>query len=154
MQLSRRVFLKRSSFAGVNILALMYGAQCWAKWRSDQITHAETDIIIQRMLEGATADVSPNIVLRTPAIQHNPSVVPVSVETSIEKVRAISILVDAPTTPLAASFSFPNVPVSRVSTRIQLDQSTRVWALVEADKQFYISGNAVELQALELSRVR
>jgi len=152
MPTSRRVFLKYSTVAGVNTVALMHGVECWARWQSAQIEHGETDGVIQKLLKGEGAQVSEQIELKLPQKQTNAALVPVSVETSLLEVKAISILVDRPVEPLAASFSFPNGEVTRVATRLKLSQSSRVWALVNAGEQFFISNGSVTLNAFQLDK--
>jgi sulfur-oxidizing protein SoxY len=74
---------------------------------------------------------------KAPKIAENGAVVPITIDASkIDNVKSVSIIIEANSTPLAASFAFSGA-LGYVSTRVKMGKSSNVIALVETDKGLY-----------------
>lgn len=145
MRSDRRVFLKVSTVAGTASIALLCGKQCWASWEVFDFTHSQADKAMLDLLAGEGAIRSDRIQIDVPQHHQNKALVPVAVTTTLPEVRAISILIDSPFDPLAATFQLGARHVGRISTRLRLEQSSRIWAFVETESGYAVSDKPVVL---------
>ena len=81
---------------------------------------------------------SDQINFKVPDIAENGAVVPVSVSTTLDNVKSISLVVDANPNPLSATFRFMPGAVPDISTRIKMGKSSDIRALVETDSGLYM----------------
>ena len=145
MQASRRIFLRRITLAGGAILSLGNRGLCLAQWPAGSFEDSAVGGAIDALLQGAPALISDAVTIVTPEEHQNPALVPVSVTTRLRAVSVISLLSDSTELPLLADFAFNDHPINRISTRIRVEKSARVWAVVESEDQYYISRDFVQI---------
>ena len=135
----RRLFLQGILTGGAVLLgsALLRSPQAWAAWNEAAFTADSLDSALQGLYEGAEITESDRITLKAPDIAENGAVVPISVETDLENVESISIIVADNPSPLAAQFELPPDAVADVSTRIKMGKTSNVIAVVKADGKLY-----------------
>lgn len=88
---------------------------------------------------------SASIQLTAPAIAENGAFVPVTVSTTISRTEQIFVLVDKNPTMLAANFIFPEGTEGFITTRIKMNETANVIALVKADGKFYRAAREVKV---------
>ena len=84
--------------------------------------------------------------IKAPEIAENGAVVPVTVDTSIENVNKISILVDNNPSPLTSSYDInPNLE-AYVSTRVKMAKSSNIVAVVSTtDNQHFTASKKIKV---------
>ena len=85
------------------------------------------------------------ITLTAPEIAENGTVVPVSIETTLENVRSVSIVVKNNPRPLAVSFDIPAGTLPNVSCRIKMAEISPVLAVVRTDGGVYSATREVKV---------
>ena len=80
---------------------------------------------------------SDQVTMKIPEIAENGAVVPVTINTTLEGVESISIVVINNPTPLAASFTMAPRALPIISVRIKMGESSQVLALVKAGGNLY-----------------
>lgn len=103
---------------------------------------------VPTVIKGLGAEVienDPAIQIKAPEIAENGAVVPITVETSLADVSQIVILAAVNKFPLAADFRLtPSVP-AELSTRIKMNKSGKVVALVQAGGKLYTAEREVKV---------
>ena len=95
---------------------------------------------------GAAAHSASDLVeLKAPEIAENGAIVPVEVTSRVPGTQSIYLLVGKNQYPLAAVFDFLNGAEPFVSTRIKMNESARLTALVRADGRFYSATREVKV---------
>jgi sulfur-oxidizing protein SoxY len=103
----------------------------------------EADAI--KSLYGKAAEVSDKVKLDAPEIAENGAVVPISVSASMPDVTSISILVAENPNALAASYKIPAGTLPSVASRIKMQKTSNVIAVVEADGKLYSATKEVKV---------
>ena len=86
---------------------------------------------VLKLINATEAKPSSDIQLKAPEIAENGAVVPLTVSSTMAGVTGISIVVANNPTPLAATFTLPEVTKAEVSTRIKMAKTSEVIALVQ-----------------------
>ena len=94
---------------------------------------------------GKSVSTSDQVMLKVPEIAENGAVVPVTVSTSIEGVKSISLLVVDNPNPLSARFNLMPGVSAEISTRIKMGQSSDVVAVVETDSGVFTATKNVKV---------
>jgi sulfur-oxidizing protein SoxY len=100
---------------------------------------------VLKALGGATVTESKDIELTGPDIAENGAVVPVVVVSKLAGTRAMHILVEKNPNWLAASFTIPAGTEPSISTRIKMQQSANVIALVQANEHWFIGRKEIKV---------
>ena len=142
MQLSRRLFL-HGSVALAALMALpraLLAAWPEKAFASSAASGAMTELF-------GTDQVTPSsaITLNAPEIAENGAVVPVTVETTLENVQSVSIVVDKNPRPLAVSFEIPAGTLPNVACRIKMGQTSPVMAVVKTDSGLFSATKEVKV---------
>jgi len=143
MELSRRLFLQGSlALTALMALprALLAGAWPEKAFASEPASGAMSDLF-------ATAQPTPSsaITLTAPEIAENGAVVPISVETTLENVQSVSIVVEKNPRPLAVSFEVPPGTLPDVACRIKMGQTSPVMAVVKTDSGLFSASKEVKV---------
>ena len=85
------------------------------------------------------------ISLGAPEIAENGAVVPVSVETTLENVESVSIVVEKNPRPLAVSFEIPAGTLPDVACRIKMGETSNVLAVVKTDQGLFSASKEVKV---------
>ncbi len=103
------------------------------------------DNAMAALFEGKSVTASDQITLKVPDIAENGAVVPVTVSTTLEGVKSITLLVTENPNPLSARFNLTPDVSAKISTRIKMGQSSDVVAAVETDSGVFTSTKNVKV---------
>jgi sulfur-oxidizing protein SoxY len=139
---------------GTGLLALLAGAgglrpgaahaqaPAWNKAAFETHNMAET----MKALGGSEPAQSKDIVFfQTPDIAENGAVVPIGISSNIPKTESIAILIEKNPNMLAASFDIPADTEPTLSTRVKMNQTSNIYALVKADGKYYVASKEVKV---------
>jgi sulfur-oxidizing protein SoxY len=143
MQKAKRMMIK-SALALLALASLPRSlmAAAWPKLAFSQSTANEA---LTTFLGTDATIPSDKIDLKVPAIAENGGVVPVSVNTSLENVESISLVVMNNPRPLAASFEIPSGTLPKITTRIKMGQTSDVMAVVKTSNGVYSASGEVKV---------
>ena len=96
-------------------------------------------------LGAGTPESSSAVTLVAPDIAENGAVVPVNVTSTLPGTDAIALLVEKNPNPLAAYTSIPAGTEPYVASRVKMQESSRVVALVRANGKFFIASRDVKV---------
>ncbi len=141
----KRTFLKNTStllalplFSGVNF--------AFADWQKELFDHANVDDLISKLTSNQTANASDAIHIKAPEIAENGAVVPITVNTTIDNVNMISILVDNNPSPLTSSYDINPKIEAYVSTRVKMAKSSNIIALVStSDNHHFTASKSIKV---------
>jgi sulfur-oxidizing protein SoxY len=142
MQLSRRLFLG-GSVALAALLAMPRALL--AAWPAKAFASDGASGAMNELFGTDQATPSSAISLDAPEIAENGAVVPVTVETSLENVQSVSIVVEKNPRPLAISFDIPPGTLPNVACRIKMGQTSPVTAVVKTDSGLFSASKEVKV---------
>jgi sulfur-oxidizing protein SoxY len=117
-------------------------AEAWNKAAFD--THSLEDTM--KALGGGTPAPSKDIVFfSTPDIAENGAVVPIGITSNVPKTESIAILIEKNPNMLAAVFDVPSGTEPTLSTRIKMQQTSNVYALVKADGKYHVASKEIKV---------
>ena len=143
MQLSRRLFVRGSiALAALWAVprALLAGAWPDKAFASSAASEAMTELFGADQATDSSA-----ISLTAPEIAENGAVVPITVETTLENVQSVSIVVEKNPRPLAVSFEIPPGTLPDVACRIKMGQTSQVMAVVKTDSGLFSAAKEVKV---------
>ncbi len=147
--MKRRTLLKgtlAASAVGMAIGAgLLTPRAVLAAWPKDAFDAKSVDAAVSGLFGSAQLEGSDKIKIKVPDIAENGSVVPVSVETDMEGVEAISIVAEKNASPLTSSYNLGPGTEPFVATRIKLGATSSVIAVVKAGGKLYSTGKEVKV---------
>jgi sulfur-oxidizing protein SoxY len=143
MQLSRRLFLGGS--AALAALLAMPRALLAAAWPARAFASDNASTAMTELFGAGQATPSSAISLDAPEIAENGAVVPVTVETTLENVQSVSIVVEKNPRPLAISFDIPPGTLPNVACRIKMGQTSPVMAVVKTDSGLFSASKEVKV---------
>ena len=142
---SKRNFLIKSTC----LIALSFISSVnsvFAEWKESLFTHMDLNDLLSSLTNNNAPKESENIHIKAPEIAENGAVVPVSVNTSIEDVTSISIIVDNNPSPLTSSFNINSQLEAYVSTRVKMAKSSNIIALVSTkDNKFFTASKGIKV---------
>jgi sulfur-oxidizing protein SoxY len=142
MQLSRRLFLQGS----VALAALMALPRALlAAWPEKAFASSAASEAMTELFGTDQTTPSSAISLSAPEIAENGAVVPITVETTLDKVQSVSIVVDKNPRPLAISFEIPEGTLPNVACRIKMGQTSPVTAVVKTDSGLFSATKEVKV---------
>jgi sulfur-oxidizing protein SoxY len=113
-------------------------------WPKDAFD-AKHEADVFKLLYGKTAEVSDKITLDVPEIAENGAVVPVGIDTTLSKVKSISIIVPENPNPLIASYPIAEGTMLSVSSRIKMAKTSPVIAVIESDGKILMAAKTVKV---------
>ena len=117
-------------------------AEAWNKAAFETHSLDET----MKALGGSTPAASKDIVFfSTPDIAENGAVVPIGITSNVPKTESIAILIEKNPTMLAAVFDVPPGTEPTLSTRIKMQQTSNVYALVKADGKYHVASKEIKV---------
>lgn len=144
MHLERRDFL--TSLAAALAAVGMFRSQAATAAAIDQgALDAKTIEEALKALGAGTPESSSAVTLVAPDIAENGAVVPVNVTSTLPGTDAIALLVEKNPNPLAAYTSIPVGTEPYVASRVKMQESSRVVALVRANGKFFIASRDVKV---------
>jgi sulfur-oxidizing protein SoxY len=95
---------------------------------------------------GAAAAVESGLVeLKAPEIAENGAIVPVEISSRVPGTQSIYLFAEKNQYPLAAEFDFLSGAEPFISTRIKMNESARLIAVIKADGKFYSATRQVKV---------
>ena len=143
MPIGRRLFLQ-GSVAIASLLAVPRAILA-AVWPENAFGASAASQAITELYGTDQTTPSTAISLSAPEIAENGAVVPVSVETTLENVRSVSIVVENNPRPLAISFDIPPGTLPDVACRIKMGKTSQVMAVVQTDSGLYSASKEVKV---------
>jgi sulfur-oxidizing protein SoxY len=146
--MQRRTFMKGTLAASGVAVAVSAGllnpSAVLAAWPKSAFTAKSVDDALSGLGVSTTAT-SGDIQIKAPDIAENGAVVPVTVKTSIAGVTSIAILAAKNGSPLAANFNLKGSAQGMVATRIKMQKTSAVIAVVKAGGKAYSARKEVKV---------
>ncbi len=146
--MNRRLVLKSTLAASAVTVAAAAGllapGRVLAAYPKAAFSAKDSKTALMDALGSGNYQLSSDIKVKAPDIAENGAVVPVTVSTGISSVESISILSEANTTPLIASFNLVAAE-PYVSTRIKMGKTGNIVAVVKAGGRLYASKKEVKV---------
>jgi len=141
VDIKRRTFLKFTLMTsallalGTSLLKPKPALAAWPEdaFNSNSLESALRGLNIETLIE------SDDIKIQAPSTVENGAIVPISVQSNIENVNEIIILVEKNQQPLVGSYQIATNVETYVSTRIKMEKTSNVLALIQADDKTYIA---------------
>lgn len=145
----RRLILKGGVAAGAVGLAVSVGLlvprKVLASWPENIFMSESYDDVMKMVADGAPIEESPKVGLSMPDVAENGAQVPVEVETDIEGVERISLIVEKNPRPLAARFMLSPSCERFASIRLKVAESSAIIAAVHAGGKVYTAKKSVQV---------
>jgi len=146
--MQRRTFMKGtlavSSVAVAVSAGLLSPSTVLAAWPKSAFTAKSVPDALSGLGVSTTA-ASGDIKIKAPDIAENGAVVPVTVSTSIGGVTSIAILAEKNGSPLAANFNLKGSAKGFVATRIKMQKTSAVIAVVKAGGKAFSARKEVKV---------
>jgi sulfur-oxidizing protein SoxY len=145
---TRRQFLQSSG--EISLLALMAAAGMLPgfasaeEWNKAAFAAKSVDDVI-RLLGGSAPQQSDRVILNGPEIAENGAVVPLEISSSLPGVESIAILIEKNPNTLAASFAIPPGTLPEIQTRVKMNETCNVYALVKSDGRFFYAAKEIKV---------
>jgi len=143
MQAGRRLLLKAG--AALALLAALPKALLAAVWPQKAFLSTEGREALSALLGTDQTTPSDQITLKLPEIAENGAFVPVTIGTTLENVKSISIVVEKNPRPLVASFEMMPGVFPNISSRIKMAETSEVMAVVKTDTGIYSTSKSVRV---------
>ena len=138
------------SSGGISLLALMAAAGMLPgfasaeEWNKAAFEAKSVDDVI-RLLGGSAPQQSDRVILNGPEIAENGAVVPLEISSSLPGVQSIAILIEKNPNTLAASFAIPPGTLPEIQTRVKMNETCNVYALVKSDGRFFYAAKEIKV---------
>lgn len=143
MQHTKRLLIKGGlAFLALASLPVKLLASVWPRETFSATTAAGA---LKSLLGVDTTTPSDRINLKAPEIAENGAVVPVSINTSLENVESISIIVNNNPRPMAANFEIPPGTLPKIASRIKMGETSEVMAVVKTRDGVYSTSKEVKV---------
>jgi sulfur-oxidizing protein SoxY len=146
---SRRTGLRAAGslglYAALAAIGLFEGRAVSAQTFNATLFQAKNLNELIRMLGGASAASSKEILITAPDIAENGAVVPVTVRSQLPRTEQISLLVEKNPDPLAATFQLLEGVEPDLRMNVKMAQTSDVIALIKADGRFYVARREVNV---------
>ncbi len=149
MNEQRRLVLKAGG--GLSLLALAYasgllrpGAAFAEDWNKAAFEGKSLDEVLKAFGGSAPAE-SKAIEITAPDIAENGAVVPVTIESKLDKTEFISLMVEKNPNALSARFDIPAGTDPYVMVRVKMGQTSNLIALIKADGKYFLARKEVKV---------
>lgn len=143
MPIGRRLFL-HGTVAAASLLAVPRAILA-ALWPEKAFSASAASQAMIELFGTDQTTATTAISLTAPEVAENGAVVPVSVRTTLDNVRSVSIVVEKNPRPLAISFDIPPGTLPDVSCRIKMGQTSQVMAVVQSGSGLYSTSKEVRV---------
>lgn len=145
----RRLFLKIfatcSTLLATGIYGILKPLSALAGWNTDAFSANTEADAVARFFPDKTIMPDETINISVYDLVENGAVVPVKIETEKNDVDSITILVEHNPNPLIASFKLGRECSAFIATRIKMDKSSDIIAIVESQGNLYSARKFVEV---------
>ncbi len=108
-----------------------------ASWPGRAFAAHKLHTALNELLGTSDFEPSRRIQLSTPDIAENGGIVPVTVTTDLDGVESISLIASRNPRPLTSSYIIPPGTLAYVSTRIKMQETADIIAIVKAAAKYY-----------------
>jgi sulfur-oxidizing protein SoxY len=134
---------------GVGAIAALVGFRraLQPSWPEAAFTARDVEIALHELTGTAEADLIPSdqIKFAVPNIAENGAIIPVTVEADLEGVESIALFAARNPHPLTSSYVIPAGTLPYVSTRIKMQETADVIAVVKANGKCYSVAKRVKV---------
>lgn len=148
MKEGRRQFLKSSG--GISLLSLMAaagllpGIASAEAWNKAAFSAKSVDEVIS-LLGGSAPQQSDQVILNGPEIAENGAVVPLEISSNLPGAESIAILIEKNPNTLAASFTIPPGTLPDIQTRVKMNETCNVYAVVKSEGKFFYAVKEIKV---------
>ena len=147
----RRYFLKTLTTCASFVLACASGILkpiiAFAEWNTEAFSAITEKDAIELFFPDQNISTSDAIDIGAYDLVENGAVVPVKIKTDLPEIKTITILVEHNPNPLIANFNLSPGCEGFVATRIKMDQSSDIIAVVNSGGKLYSTRKFVEVLA-------
>jgi len=117
-------------------------AESWNKAAFETHSLDET----MKALGGSAPAASKDITFfSTPDIAENGALVPIGIASAIPNTQAIAVLIEKNPNTLSAVFDIPAGTEPNITTRVKMQQTSNVYAVVKADGRYYVASKEIKV---------
>lgn len=143
MRLPRRTLIKGS--LALLSLIILPRALLASVWPGQTFMQTRADEAMTELFGTHATTASDQINLKVPEIAENGAVVPVTIDTTLENVESISIVVKKNPRPMAATFEIPAGTLPKISSRIKMGQTSDVMAVIKTPNGLFSTSKQVKV---------
>ena len=143
----RRQLLQYIASSSLLLCELLKPITALAKWNQPAFSADHLQTAINLYFNNQTITPSDQIKIGINPIIENGAVVPIKIETSLAHPESITIFVEKNPNPLIANFDLAPVCAGFISTRIKVDQSSNVIAIVKANGEIFSQKTFIQVHA-------
>ena len=144
----RRLFLKSALATGTLGVAVSAGlltpSAVLASWPETAFKAAKSADAINALFGGAAAE-SDKVIVDVADVAENGAIVPVKIQTSLDKVENMTILVNENAAPLTASFNVQPEVDNEISIRVKVGKPSDIVGVVKADGKLFTAKKHVKV---------
>jgi len=142
MREDRRAFLKLVSLmAAAGLLPAPAHAE---EWNKAAFAAKSVDDVV-RLLGGSAPQQSDQVILNGPEIAENGAVVPLEITSQVPNTESIAILIEKNPNTLAATFTIPPGTLPDIQTRVKMNETCNVYALIRSDGKFFYAAKEIKV---------
>ncbi len=142
MREDRRTFLKLLSLmAAAGLLPAPAHAE---EWNKAAFAAKSVDDVV-RLLGGSAPQQSDQVILNGPEIAENGAVVPLEITSQVPNTESIAILIEKNPNTLAATFTIPPDTLPDIQTRVKMNETCNVYALIRSDGKFFYAAKEIKV---------
>ncbi|MEO5702865.1 MAG: thiosulfate oxidation carrier protein SoxY [Gammaproteobacteria bacterium] len=146
----RRLFLKGSLITGLLTLAASLGLlapiRALAAWPATAFDAKKVDTALNTLFGNSNLiDRSADITLTAPDLAENGAVVPVTVQSTLEGIESITLLVDKNPNALVARFNLAKNAQPYIKTNIKMAETSNLIAVLKAGDRLYSTSIKVKV---------
>jgi sulfur-oxidizing protein SoxY len=142
MREDRRAFLKLVSLmAAAGLLPAPAHAE---EWNKAAFAAKSVDDVVT-LLGGSAPQQSDQVILNGPEIAENGAVVPLEITSQVPNTESIAILIEKNPNTLAATFTIPPGTLPDIQTRVKMNETCNVYALIRSDGKFFYAAKEIKV---------
>ena len=142
MREDRRAFLKLLSLmAAAGLLPAPAHAE---EWNQAAFAAKSVDDVVT-LLGGSAPQQSDQVILNGPEIAENGAVVPLEITSQVPNTESIAILIEKNPNTLAATFTIPPGTLPDIQTRVKMNETCNVYALIRSDGKFFYAAKEIKV---------
>jgi sulfur-oxidizing protein SoxY len=142
MREDRRAFLKLVSLmAAAGLLPAPAHAE---EWNQAAFAAKSVDDVV-KLLGGSAPQQSDQVILNGPEIAENGAVVPLEITSQVPSTESIAILIEKNPNTLAATFTIPPGTLPDIQTRVKMNETCNVYALIRSDGKFFYAAKEIKV---------
>lgn len=137
----RRSLLKGTLATGALGVAVGSGllapSKVFAAWPADAMNDESLEGALQNYLGTSDYQETDEITIQAPDIAENGAVVPITMETTMDNVESMTLLVEKNPAPMVSAYEMGNGAHGYASQRIRMGETSDVYAVVKRNGQLY-----------------